>query len=411
MLRFRGTLAIAALLLVGAPAHAEGPGIKLGDRLVLHPGVAAEVRWDSNVYFEATNPYSAFIFRALGSIDLATLPPQRGGSSAHAIDFRLHLGADYNEYLSSDSSLTQHRSVGVQAGALMTILPNHPFSIDLFDNFVRTSQPPYGRETFNIDRDTNEVGLRLRLRPGGGRLEFDAMYAFGIDFFEVQQFKDLDTFYHRALVRGSWKFLPKTALYIEVSENPYTYPHPGNTMHPDSYALRAIAGLQGLLTAKLAFNLWVGYGNGFYTSGGSPSTPVAGVEITWRPSVFSTGVLGYRHEFVNSLLGSYYDQDQAYIGWSQQIWRVRGNIKLAYQNNRYQDIPASASLMPATSRTDNYIRLDVNLNYSIKDWLTASIGYDLQSNTTDSTIANGPMFLVPLNYLKHEVWLRLAVLY
>jgi len=207
-----------AFTLVGATARAEGPGIRLGERLVLHPGIAAEFRWDSNVYFEPTNPYSAFLFRLLASLDLATRPPQRGGNAPHAIDFRLHLGADYNEYLSSDQTVEQHRAFGVQAGALLTILPGHPFTIDLFDNYVRTSQPPYFREPFNIDRDTNELGVRFRYAPGGRRLTFDLSYAFGIDFFEVAQFKDLDVTYHRINFRASWKFLPKTAIYIDVTE-------------------------------------------------------------------------------------------------------------------------------------------------------------------------------------------------
>src|SRR5262249_30539423 len=156
-------------------------------RLVLHPGISAEFRWDSNVFFESTTPYSTFIFRLLPSLDLATLPGQRGGERPHAVDFRLHLAADYNEYITTDGNLSGHRGVGVQAGALLTVLPYFPFSMDFFDNYVRTSQPPYLREPYNIDRDTNELGLRMRYRPGGRRLDIDLSYVFGVDFFEVQQ--------------------------------------------------------------------------------------------------------------------------------------------------------------------------------------------------------------------------------
>lgn len=414
MLRTRGrlTAVVAALLAATTVARAEGPGIKLGDRLVLHPGIAAEFRWDSNVFFEATNPYSAFIFRLLGSLDLATRPPQRGGQQPHAIDFRLHLGADYNEFISTDATVTGHRSVGVQAAALLTVLPQHRFSFDVFDNYARMSQPPYLREPFNINRDTNELGVRFRLAPGGGRLRFDLLYAFGIDFFEVQQFKDLDTMYHRLDFRADWKFLPKTAIYIDVSDIIYTYPHPGTTMHPDSFPLRVVAGLTGLLTAKLSLNAWIGYGNGFYVTGPNPNTALGGLTLTWKPLITSTGQIGYQHDFTNSLLGSYYDQDTAFIGWTQMIWRFVGSLRLQYSNIRYQGITAVNSIVPPNgTRTDNFIRLNVRLDYPFKDWLIASAGYDLQFNGTDSMLDMGPSGLIPLNYQKHEVYLRLAVLY
>jgi hypothetical protein len=416
MLRTRALLAIAVGLALssGGVARAEGPGIKLGDRLVLHPGIAAEFRYDSNVFFERDNPEGAFAFRALASLDLATRPPQRSGNLAHGIDFRLHLGGDYTEYITTDASLSQHRAFGVQGGLLLSILPMHPFSIDIFDNYVRTSQPPYLREPFNIDRDTNEVGVRFRYAPGGRRLTFDLSYAFGIDFFEVQQFKDLDVMYHRVNFRAAWKFFPKTAVYIDVTEQPYLYPHPGATMHPDSYPLRAIAGLQGLLTSKLTMNLWAGYGNGFYVNGPSPNTGVAGVDLAWKPIFSGTGGLGYRHDFVNSLLGSFYDLDTVYIGWTQMIWRFVGSLRLQYSNIRYQGIPPTAALTPPTTRTDDYIRLNARLDYPFKDFLIGSFGYDLQWDGTDSMLAatGAPgIGLIGIGYLKHEVWLRFSVLY
>ena len=40
--------------------------------------------------------------------------------------------------------------------------------------------------------------------------------------------------------------------------------------------------------------------------------------------MLSTGTIGYQHDFQNSLLGSYYDHDQAYLSWTQLIWRFTG---------------------------------------------------------------------------------------
>jgi hypothetical protein len=333
---------------------------------------------------------------------------------------------DYNEFFGPNPLLSQHRSFGLQAGALLTILPFYPFTIDLFDNFLRTVQPPFTPTQSNLDRDTNEAGLRLRFRPGGGRLEFDLQYVFGIDFFEERQLQDLNVYYHKVALHAAWKFLPKTSVWIDISDTPYLYQGtgPGVINHPNSFPLRAIAGLTGLLTTKLSFNLWAGYANGFYqttaaSTGQSPNTGIAGLDIRWKPTVFSSGSIGYKHDFANSLLGSYYDIDSAYIAWSQLIWRFTGSLKLTYSNIRYQDIQLASGLvdnasMPLRSRTDNYLNFDARVDYPFKDWLIGSLGYVLQYNNTNADLASASALAtqpIPLNYLKHEVWLRLAVLY
>ena len=417
------------LAFFASAVHAEGPGIRLGDRLVLHPGIGVEFRYDTNVFFQPPGSETgAFLLRVLPSLDLATRPGVRGGGAPHAIDFRFHAGADYNEFLTGDSTISRHRAIGVQAGALLTILPSYPFSIDLFDNYIRLVQAPFSPSHLdNISRDTNEVGVRFRYRPGGGRLELDLSYAFGVDFFEETQFTDLNVFYHKIELRASWKFLPKTAVWIDVSETPYTYLNqgPGTLQHPNSYPLRVDAGLSGLITTKLSLNVWIGYGNGFYqpiasqpVTAANPNSVIAGLSLTWKPTVLSTGTLGYRHDFANSVLGSYYDVDQVYIGWSQLIWRFTGSFRLAYSNIRYQGIEAATGLVdaannPLTSRTDNYLNLDVRVDYPFRDWLIASLGYTLQYNNTAAHLAaSAPNAIpLPLDYLKNEVWLRLSVLY
>ena len=399
-------------------ARAEGPGIALGERLVLHPGIGAEIRYDSNVFFEASNEKQAAVLRLLPSLDLSTRPAQRGGATPHSIDFRLHAGLDYREYLTGDTSISSHRQFGVQAGMLLSILPFSVFSADVFDNFTRSTQAPYGALPYNIDRDTNEVGARFRLRPSGGRLEIDLGYAFGIDFFEVQQLKDFNLFYHRLTLRAAWKFLPKTAVYVEASDTINQYQSPGTFQHPNSYPIHAIAGLQGLITNKLNLNVWVGYANGLYVSGPNPNTAIGGVDVRWKPTLLSTGILGYKHDFVNSLLGSYYDVDMVYLGWTQLIWRLSASVRATYANQRFQGVlPVTGLCAVGTAtcpRTDNVFQLDLRLELPIKDWLAVAIGYDLSLDRSDagliSTVVGAPG-IIPVNFTKHEAWAQLTFAY
>jgi hypothetical protein len=436
-------LGLWGLLAFASTARAEGPGIALGDRLVLHLGLGVEVRYDSNLFFEDKQvpngdntfhgPTDAFMLRILPSIDLATRPSQRGGTTPHMIDFRLHAGADYNEYLSASAGITRHRDAGAQIGGLLTILPFGQFTIDIYDNYVRTAQLPYTNLANNLDRDVNEVGIRGRYRPGGGRLEFDLSYTFGLDFWEQQEQKDLNVLYHRLNLRGMWKFLPKTAVYLDITETPYIYLN--NNLHDNSYPLRIIAGLNGLLTTKLRFNLWIGYGNAFfqYTAASTAACnamppmkacpsfnlPIAGLELGWRPTLLSSGIIGYRWDFVNSPVGEYNQFHMAYLTWIQQFWRFTGTVMLRYQNNHYEGLSTNAGNVdpmgvPITDRIDNFIAFDARVDYPFKDWLIMSLGYDLQYNVTDAKLGSAGAAatqIIPLNYLKNEVWLRLAVLY
>jgi hypothetical protein len=399
-------------------ARAEGPGVRLGEQLVLHPGVAAEIRYDSNIFYTASNELQAAILRILPSIDLATRPAQRGGSTPHMIDFRFHAGLDYREYLTGNTLISQHRQFGVLGSMLLAINPFGVFGVEIFDNYVRTTQPPYSTVSYNLDRDTNEVGARFRLRPGGGRLEVNLTYVFGIDLFEVPVLQDFNLFYHKLILHAAWKFFPKTAVYIDASDTIYQYRQPGSYMHPDSYPLRVVAGIQGLITTKLNLNAWIGYGNGFYVTGANPNTAIGGLDLRWKPTMLSTGTLGYKHDFQNSLLGSFYDLDSVYIGWAQLMWRITGSVRAIYSNIRYQEIPTLTGLCSTTgmpcSRTDNTFQLNVRFDLPIKDYLIASIGYDLTLNRSGSQIVNPaavPAGVIPVDFTKHEVWAQLNLAY
>jgi hypothetical protein len=423
--------AVGALTFLVAPlAHAEGPGIKLGDRLLLHLGLAAEFRYDDNAFFQAKsqNPAGGFQFRLLPSVDLATRQARDGSGM---VDFRLHAGMAYSEFITNREVLEVHRSFGVDAGALLTLWPGGRFNLSFFDNYVRTTQLPYGPEIYNLDRDTNQLGVRMQYSPGGRRLILGLTYVFGIDFFERDTFQAFNLFTHSLALNISWKFFPKTALYLQASETVTRYQNhsPSSDFdQPDSNPFHIELGVMGLITPKLSANAWIGYGNGFYVynqaaiaagkqvDAGSPSTAVGGLSFTWKPTLLSTGSIGYKFDYANSLVGAYYNAHQTWLSWTQLIWRFSAFLRLGYQNIQYFGVPPVAQSVPnGDGRRDNFINFDLRVDYPFKPWLVASLGYDLQYNDTSAKLITMPMTptigLIPLNYLKNEVWLRLSVLY
>jgi hypothetical protein len=438
---FAPAIARAQSIAAGLPpgAKVEGPGIALGDRLVLHLGVGAELRYDSNVFYSDGGPNSpitsGLALRLTPQFSLATKNAQRavapdGTPVSHTVDFRFGAGLDYREWLVANTGVRPPRQLNVDANLHLTLFPNGPVTAEIYDIFLRSWQPPYQTTSDSFDRDMNEAGLRLRIKPGGGRLELQLNYAFGVDFWEVDTLKPYNNFYHHGVLRLLWKFLPKTSVYVQGEVYAYQYrsevtttvvgdPNP-QVVRPDGYPLRVIAGLNGLLTAKLSFDIWAGYANGFYQSGPSPNTGIGGLSLTWRPYALGSFNLAYRHDIMNSLLGVYADTDNVQASWSQQIWRFLAYIRLAYQNTRYHGItfPAEAggTTPDQTERTDNGFTLNARVDfYAYKNFVAVSLGYDFNLLRADKDIpfvgAPGTAGVVGADFNKHEVYLGLSVLY
>lgn len=416
-------------------ARAEGPGLILGGRMVVHPGLATELRYDSNVFFSnglagSGLPASAVILRVLPSIDLSTVSMRQGGLGARNVDFRIHAGMDYREYLTTNDDIRQHRAIGVDLGALLSLFPRGALNIEFYDNFLRTNQPPYSFSPYNIDRHTNIFGIRARYSPGGQRLTVSFVYDLGYDGFSdiegenAPKLSVYDLVYNTFTLRGSWKFLPKTALFVEVTESINTYLHPSESGRggTGSYPLRLGAGVMGLITQKLAINVLGGYGNGFYSEGPSPSTAVIQAEVKYKPTFLSTISTGYKHDFVNSLIGSYFDLDQVSVSFSQLIYRLTVYTRFSWERMAFQGDPqklANAGICkegevlscdPQLDRVDNFLVGDIKAEFPIRDWLLPSVGYTVQANLSNGyTRIQQP--IVPISYTKHEAWLRLAVRY
>lgn len=419
------------VMLTKGPAQAEGPGLLLFDRLVVHPGLATELRYDSNVFFSNGRlgdglPAAAFILRLLPTIDISTLSLRRGALTPHKVDVRIHAGLDYKEYLTPDETISQHRALGVDLGGLLSLFPRSAFNLEIYDNFLRTNQPPYSFNPYNFNRNTNVFGTRARYSPGGQRLQLSLLYELSFDGFDDvdggPRLSNLNLLSNNITLRGSWKFLPKTALFVELNQGILTYMHVDLQARSPSYPLRATTGITGLITQKLAVNLQGGYGNGFYTTGPSPSTAVIGTEVKYKPTFMSTAVIGYKHDFTNSLLGSYFDLDSLSLSYQHLIYRVTVFGHFAWERMAFQGseemlknagICQNGEVMPCmaqTDRVDNYLAFDVKAEFPIRDWLIPNVGYNLQTNLSNGyTIVHSA--ITPVGFTKHEGWVRLAVRY
>ncbi len=179
-----------------------------------------------------------------------------------------------------------------------------------------------------------------------------------------------------------------------------------------SYPLRLTTGLRGLISEKTSVVLALGYDNGFYSSGATTSgflgSTFADLSFTLRPTMLSRIVVGFRHGFENSVISNFYYSETAYASYVQQIaGRFAIDISGRYVFKDYQGLEM---IDPTTAaRTDNFFQVGATLDYFVRNWMYAGVGYALLVNDGTVTATTGPPPNV--DYLKQQVFVRLGITY
>ena len=142
-----------------------------------------------------------------------------------------------------------------------------------------------------------------------------------------------------------------------------------------------------------------------------PHTGVGGVTLNWKPITITGISLGYKHDFVNSIISNYYDADTVFLSVNQVMWRFNATARLQYQNLRFQGILPSIGVEPPTGRTDHNIQFSFRIDLPIKNFMAVSADYLLLWNSSTSSINYGALGLFPVSYLKNQVGLRFTINY
>jgi len=329
----------------------EGIGVRTGD-LELHPGIAAEVGYDSNWFLrsgqagvENSPVVESIPFRITPSLYLSTLSPQRreGDASAvaPAIAFRAGVNATYHEFInvsghsSGPDDISRDRNVTGAADARLDILPSRPvggmvsasYAHVVFPN-EQTADPnqSYAQEDVTAAAD-------IVLQPGSGTLDWHFGYQFAGAFFDNSIGGSFSNYTNQAYTRGRWRFRPRTALLYDATLGFTTYVNPTQAQESglvSSTPVRTRIGLNGLITDRFAVQALVGWGSSFYSNarGSVPQydSVIAQAELKWflaaSPGIanatdlglaLSSIALGYTRDFQNSYIANFYQLDRGYL--------------------------------------------------------------------------------------------------
>lgn len=411
----------------GLPYKATGEsptGINLGEGVLMHVGLGAEAGYDSNVFYGSSSIPGAVIgsgiLRITGFGEISN--GIRGGGSGPGLSYDVRAGMTYRRYLSDNEFVKNYANGWMPSAGLSLGTSAGTWSFTLADAFLRQEDPPYqatglARNVSPISRDNNLATLQAQWAPGGGRITGTLRYANSIDIFEQGSgYTYANSLTHTFTLDVAWKWLPKTAIFVQANQGYISYLNTNSEGKVPSYPLRIIAGLRGLITPKLQAILSLGYANGFYQSGATTSgfwgSTYVDLQGIMNPTMLSRITLGYHQDFQNSVISNFYYQYTLYGSWVQQI---AGRLSLDL-SGRYSHLNYEGLLFDKTtqSRADNVFTAGLTFDYFIRNWIYAGIGYSFSANVSDYHLPDAmgnPDPTKPVDYAKHQVFARLGVTY
>lgn len=420
-------LSVAFGALGTSPAAAEGPGIRTGD-VVIHPSAWVAGGYDSNVFLESSEDASAIndamVLNVGGGVGLRNRNPRR-------VDLRLNGQFTYrhftaiNELDPAASDLVSSRNAisDARADVFAGFNPHGSVSLELLDDFRYTERPPYSERQglvassrvdgsptaiVGFEKIDNAAGADVVFRPGSGdagarALELRLGYRFRlirfIDATEVGAARaNLNA--HELRMLGKWRFLPKTALELDVqyhvndfAETSVDTGFGSLELAPtrDGTPLWAWLGLRGLVTQRLSLVLRAGYGNSFNEVGESFSGLLARVELQYTIEPTLTARLGYTHGASPSAFANFVTSDRVFASLELHVGELTlmGRGEYGYYNYSTSGAPSfreggsPEGALVTPERSDPVVRATASAGYNLRDWLAVRAEWTLESNLTD----------------------------
>ena len=395
----------------------EGAGIRLGERLIFHPGTAIEGGYDTNPLRVDEDPNGAARMRLSGYLDLATRDPERRiedstveSPTPPKVDFRFGLAGYYDFFFDRDpvGSADEQDDFGIDSHLNLTLFPNRPVTATANVIYARTLQP-YESPAERHARHTIDPNLSLRVTPGGGTLSFKLSYGAMFLVYEELSVASINNKVTQNIeLETSWKVFPRTALMSKVQYSPVYYLGTRGE-NRISNPVRGQLGIRGLLTNRFGISLFAGYGASFYSEGDDFDGLIASGELMFFPTPFSNIRIGGGRDFVDSFYANFYTKSGGYIRYDHMFGGV---FLLSFKTDVYYHSYSYLSYYPPgsyyameqdfTNRADLWVSSTLLLEYRITEWLSAMISGEYESVISDfyyvNTWANDPV-----KYHKFEV--------
>lgn len=435
----------------------EGAGVRAGD-VELHPGLGAEIGYDSNWFLRshkegpnlingapANPPRDAAVLRITPSFSIGTISQRRTQDQAGAerleprvLQIRGTVAATYREFFGAEE-VRKQRNVSGNAALRADINAGRPIAFAVFGGYQRLIQPAVVADpNLSFNRSDLTGGAEVTVMPGGGTLDLRAGYQARAALFEESQGVPFTNISHTISERNRWRFRPRTALFHDTSLSFVSYPNADRSVLylNDSTPVRTRAGVTGLVTERIGTTLAAGYGATFFRNPAAPSSTqfdsfVAQAEAVIYLSkagsagepgqdtlLLSTLTFGYLRDFSMSLLGNFYTVNKGYAG--VEYWfggKAVANLTGYVEGQNYPPVfTTAAGGAPAAAVTTDFtnIRTGGTLfgEYRLSDTfgLNTTIDYtqtfsDTQLPASGTAAGGAPGQVYDLNWRRFQAFI------
>jgi hypothetical protein len=393
----------------------EGPGVKVGEGTVLHPIFGVETGFISNVFYEDEDTNGAGLLRLLAQIGAGSLPlsrltspsmlevdqagdEQKSTQDAGDFQYRADLRLSYDVLLSGDRYVGETGGLGVGGALRGLVNPLRTWSFGFADEVRRLVRAANFETPSDTNRIINDLKLRLLFQPAGRTLSGFLRYDNNLDYFEAEEQRFANRIQHTFGARALWRVFPMTRVFVDASIAA-NRPLGAESTKVSSNPLLAVAGIQTLLSLNTTVSAQAGYTNGFYSGGPSYSAPELGAEVGYRYSPLGRFTAMYRYTHQDSLNASFF-RDHVLKFWLQQLYvpfAITVSPELHFR--RYQGITV---VNGGPTRDDVVFLIAAGVHYNFRNWIAATLGYNLTIVQTDYRYMTDGLFDDP-SYIRHEL--------
>ncbi len=415
----RGTSYVCALVALALPRLTlalPGDGIKVGDGR-FHPGGQVETHYVLNPGYRRDDIGDVYLVGRLGGE--LEFPSER-------LDLKVDGGIERRQFLGLENRDT--RKLSTFAGGLSTKLhinKGKGTAVRVQGNVTRFADAANQSISGRLLHLTGTAGVGLDYTPGGGALVFSVDYNVYYDRYDRDQgigtggcknptlagcFNPtvLDNLRHLPKIRSTWKFLPKTAWFVEVEGAITRYPGGGEFAGGGKNApvnlLLAQGGLVGNVTNKITVLAKAGYGNTFLSTPDNFQSAVGQLEGTYTFSETMKAKAGMVRTVQPVSLFKYFDIWRAYARYDHLLFgKTELSLQLQYDYLLFGQPVAGA---PEQRKDGDLLGL-FSIEHHFRDWFVVSLieRVDLRkSNYVSAT--NGQV-----SYVHNDVFLKAGMKY
>jgi len=397
----------------------SAPGVKVGEGTVLHPVAGAETGIISNMFYEDSGGRTAGIFRVVGEVAIATVPPERRDSglrpdwnpwqgSAYRtydgpffrddtgdgdglnegappkLEFRAGMRAFYEEFISGDTQVRDQRNIGLNGNAHAHFNPYGTVPVTVDYDLTRAIRPTNFESSEDLDRWISHFRLGVRFQTGGRAIVPEFRYTNRIDYFESSDSRFANRIQHNFGAKLNWWLARFTQFYADASLGIFSglgdNSLNGMTFKQSSVPLRLRIGTNTALTEKISTHGYIGFGKGFYSAGQDFTNILFNAGLSYRLNPFGRLRVGYTYDFADSINANFYSEHRLQAAISQQIRRLVVTGKAGLHFRKYFGIPMAVG---APDRSDFIFSASGVGKYLLRDWIAITGSLQFVTDQTD----------------------------